>query len=114
MSARRFTAVEEARRLRADGMTFRELSAKYGFAQSVISEAVSGVPRPKRDRNVPHPKLRTSESPIFGAGPDCVFVKAWSKRAPRPVIDKDAIMPAAKAFAAGKITRDEMMRRISL
>ena len=87
----------EARRMRAQGKTSDEIAALLGQAVPTVREVLRGTPRP------PPETLRA------GAG----FTATHTPRTPRVILDQDMVRSAAADFAAGLISRDELMKQIS-
>ena len=87
----------DALRMRAQGKGADEIAAELGKARSMILEASRGTPRPPPE--------------ILGAG--ARLIEPHAPRTPRVILDQDMVQSAAADFAAGKIDRYELLRRIS-
>jgi hypothetical protein len=87
----------EVRRLRAQGKSSDEIAMALDKSPSAVREALRG----------------TRRTPLAALGAGQSMVKAHVPRVPRAPLDRAVLQTAALAFAAGEITKDELMRRIS-
>ena len=88
----------EARRMRAQGKTSAEIAMALGQAPSTVRTALLGTPR-------------SSPPETLGAGAQ--YTAPHVPRTPRPILNQDMVRSAAADFAAGRISRDELMKQIS-
>jgi hypothetical protein len=93
----------EARKMRAQGKSSDEIAAQLGKARSTVIEALRGTPRPP-------PAAGDARSLGAGRAEDTV---AHVTRTPRTILDRQALPSAAADFAAGRISRDELMKKIT-
>ena len=87
----------EARRMRAQGKASDEIAALIGKTVSAVRAVLRGTPRPPAG--------------VLGAG--ARLVEPHAPRTPRVILDQDTVRSATADFAAGRIDRDELLRRIA-
>lgn len=113
----------EAKKLKAQGMINEKIAKLLGVSSGSVSYAVNESCRAnqaKRKRKAYDAERGQAKRAIIKrwTGPNgqesatCYF-EAHKYRKPAEVIDREAVMPAAKLFAAGKISRAELMARIT-
>ena len=88
----------EARRMRAQGKASDEIAALLSKPPSAVREVLRGTPRP------PPETLGARQAELAAT---------HTPRTPRVILDQDMVRSAAADFAAGKIDRAELLRRIS-
>lgn len=122
--------VNEARRLRAANWSWRAIGRHFGFhRESVRRQVEPGFAEKENARNgfrdcgyrrkEHSARQRRKYEARLGDGGRCLtvpwdcsdaaFVKPHVYRTPKTIIDRKMVVPAARAFAAGEITRAEMM-----
>lgn len=101
--------IEEARKLREEGMSWSRLGARFGVRGDNVRWHLTGYKTHIR-------KLRPSYEAQPRGAHETSYVKAWRpKAAPVRVIagqPQPHIMDAAQAYVRGEITRDEMVLRL--
>ncbi len=98
--------IDEGRRLHDLGYSWREVGMRLGLKGSTVRVNCTGRTRiryrkPENDNN----------RPICGAGADSTFVHRHTPRTIKTVIRRD--MDAVRAFAAGQISRAELVARLT-
>jgi hypothetical protein len=91
----------EAPKLRAQGKDADEIAALTGKAPSAVREALRGTE-----------SLADDDVRSLGAGRAELTVPHTPRR-PRAILDQAMVRSAAADFAAGKIDRAELLRRIT-
>ncbi len=100
--------IEEARKLHRLGITWKDIGARLGVNPATVRINVIGrPPRGFRSRD----RRRLDNAPIRGAGADCVFIARHKPRGIKTVIKRDP--DAVRAFAAGQISRAELVARLT-
>lgn len=107
---------DEARRLRAAGMSWENISREVGVTTTKVRRCVDqAFLARERKRAASRSRALSIEFPVR-PGPGASFVDTWQRkdRAPRPIagVINPTISSAAAAFARGEIDRGELMRRI--
>jgi hypothetical protein len=87
-----------ARQLRAQGKSSDEIAVLLHQGPTVVREVLKGTPR--------------SPSETLGAR-QAELASRHAPRTPRAILDRQALPSAAADFAAGRISRDELLRRIT-
>ncbi len=119
----------EVQKLRAAGLGVRDIakhlgrspeSVRYALDEHGERNACKERLRKKRQDRMSRPSYRKriektpgAESGIFGAGPDVSFIAPHVFREVRRVINREAVLPAARAFAFGLISREELIAAIT-
>lgn len=104
--------IKEVLRRHALGEKPQVIARALGIPRSSVYTFVARYKIGVEDRKT-RPRERKTTEIIHGAGPDRCFIAPHEARPPAKLLNRDAVMPAARAFAAGKISREELMRRIT-
>ena len=112
--------------MRAQGKAPAEIAALLNKPLSAVREVlgVTGQGKPagppatarKVEAASDRPSRRSSSPDSEGAKPlgaRARLIEPHAPRVPRVILDQGALQAAALAFAAGEVTKDELMRRIS-
>ena len=105
--------VPDALERRARGETYDVIASVHGVSPTTVRTAVNPEKKRKsRAKSAECKRIRSAaqrgEGPIVGS-----FIFKHKPRAIRKVIDRPAVMPAARLFAAGRITRQELIASIT-
>lgn len=101
----------EAIRLHTEGMSRKTIGRKFGVHTSTVTRAIDpDGERAKHRARVrkSRAKEREERGDVF-VPPHQSLVEPYVYRTPRQIINREAVMPAARLFARGKIDRHELM-----
>jgi len=90
---------DDARHLDKQGMTRTAIAKTVGRSITRVSRVLTAAPRPE-------------QSVCREEGAGSTWFEPHVPRTPRQLIDYEALKKAAPLFAAGKISREQFLRRI--
>ncbi len=102
-----FPWIEEGRAMRLDGISFRDIGAKFGVAASTARYWLASQEEREQENS------RRNAKRTYHPDNPSADIAPWVKRPPKKIILREAIKEAAALFAKGAISRQEMMLRIT-